>query len=67
MRLSSNIMSQSDLEETVAGPKRSNTPPFEQVKLVLVLLLTGLDTIEYPDFHVQSIAWGNDWFGSDKL
>lgn len=60
-------MSQSDLEETVAGPKRSNTPPFEQVKLVLVLLLTGLDTIEYPDFHAQPIAWGNDWFGSDKL
>lgn len=67
MRLSSNIMSQSDLEETVAGPKHRNTPPFKQVKLVLVLLLTGLDTIEYPDFHVQPIAWGNDWFGSDKL
>ena len=67
MRLSSNIMSQSDLEETVAGPKRRNTPPFKQVKLVLVLLLTGLDTIEYSDFHVQPIAWGNDWFGSDKL
>ena len=38
-------MSQSDLEETVAGPKRRNTPPFKQVKLVLPWRFIGLDII----------------------